>query len=439
MKMGPTVFYSKWLTLLVYVVFWQSCAQKITVANVGEGWSKNSVNTVKFRKNAITSFSNFQFTAYYNKEGYMVLGKRKLKESHWETVQTSYKGHTKDAHNSISIAVDGEGYLHVSWDHHNSKLRYAVGKTPLSLDLGEEITMTGKQEEKVTYPEFYNMPSGDLLFFYRSGESGRGNMVINAYDVESKKWLQIQSNLIDGENKRSAYWQAAVDKHGTVHLSWVWRETWGVETNHDLCYAKSTDGGKTWKKSTGEHYTLPITLANAELAWKIPQNSNLINQTAMTADANGNPYIASYWNEGGIPQFQLVYKAGSTWKRENTGFRESSFTLGGGGTKSIPISRPDILIDKTFAGILFRDSERGNKVSLAYADLKANKAWQVVDLTETSVGQWEPNYDIAQWHKNKTLYVFLQDVTQIDGEGIADVQSSKVNILEVKKLSKLIK
>lgn len=29
--------------------------------------------------------------------------------------------------------------------------------------------MTGKDEDDVTYPEFYRMPDGDLLFVYRSG------------------------------------------------------------------------------------------------------------------------------------------------------------------------------------------------------------------------------------------------------------------------------
>ena len=33
------------------------------------------------------------------------------------------------------------------------------------------------------------------------------------------------------------------------------------------------------------------------------------------------------------------------WNKENTGFRKLAFSLGGGGTKNIPISRPDILID----------------------------------------------------------------------------------------------
>ncbi|WMI65709.1 BNR repeat-containing protein [Aestuariibaculum sp. YM273] len=429
---------SKYLLVFFSIFCFVSCAQNIRYSYVGEGWSKNSVNTVKFRKNAITTHSGFQFVAYYNQNSYLVLGKRKVNDSNWETLETPYKGNTKDAHNDISIGIDGDGFLHVSWDHHNTRLRYAKSKTPLSLELGEELSMTGKQEDKVTYPEFYNLPNRNLLFFYRSGESGRGNLVINSYDTQLKQWSQIQSNLIDGEGQRSAYWQTAVDAKGVIHLSWVWRETWGVETNHDLCYARSYDGGLTWKKSTSKTYKLPITLATAEYAYKIPKNSNLINQTAITADSEGNPFIVSYWNEGTIPQYQIVYLKDAAWHKINTGFRDESFVLGGGGTKSIPISRPDILVDDEVVGILFREESRGNKVSMAYSNnIDKKTPWSVIDISELSVGQWEPNYDIALWNSKKQLHIFFQNVTQIDGEGVANTSSSEVKILEVKKINKL--
>lgn len=407
---------------------------------MGFGWSKNSINTVKFRKNALTTFQNYQFTAYYDNDGFLVLGKRKLNSENWEILKTVYKGNIIDAHNSISIAIDGDGILHVSWDHHNTRLRYAKSKRALSLELGDEMAMSGQEELKVTYPEFYNLPNGNLLFFYRSGASGKGNMVINSYSIQSQKWTQIHKNLIDGEDVRSAYWQSCIDNQGVIHLSWIWRESWDVATNHDLCYAKSKDGGISWEKSTGESYNLPINAANAEYAWKIPQDSNLMNQAAMTTDKKGNPLIVSYWNEADVPQFQLVYLENGIWKKESTQFRKTVFNLAGGGTKQIPISRPDILIDENTTNrmvyLLFRDEERGNKISLAYRNLKKNTKWNVNDLTKTSVGQWEPNYDINLWTKKKILNVFVQNVSQVDGEGLTQNAPTKVSVLQINKLPK---
>ena len=411
-----------------------SCAtKKNKEIAVGYGWSNNSINTVKFRKNALTSFKNFQFIAYYDADGSVVLGKRKLKSNNWEIVKTAYTGNVKDAHNSISIAIDGDGYLHVSWDHHDTKLKYAKSKLPLSLQLGEEESMTGITEQKVTYPEFYSLPNGNLLFFYRSGSSGRGNMVINSYDIKQKKWLQLQSNLIDGENQRSAYWQANVDTNGTIHLSWVWRESWDVSTNHDICYAFSPDGGKTWQKSTGEKYVLPITEATAEHAWNVAQDSSLINQTSMTLDNNGNPFIASYWDNNGIPQYKVVYLSNGKWNLIQTDFHLKAFTLGGGGTKKIPISRPEVLVNNSMLYLLFRDEERDNKITLGSANLE-NQKWELTDLSRFTVGQWEPNFDKELWRAKKQLHIFSQNVSQEDGEGLAKADPQMVKVLEVKKL-----
>jgi hypothetical protein len=86
----------------------------------------------------------------------------------------------RDAHNAIGIAVDGRGVLHVAWDHHNSPLRYARGIAPGSLELGETIPMTGRRETRVTCPEFYNLADGGLLFIYRDGASGSGNLLMAA-------------------------------------------------------------------------------------------------------------------------------------------------------------------------------------------------------------------------------------------------------------------
>lgn len=427
-------FFSIKIVLFLMVLF--SCkanAQlKTNESEVGLGWSNNSVNTVIFRNSALTSFKNLQFTAYYNPEGMMVLAKRNLNEKKWEKVVSPYKGNVKDAHNDISIAVDAAGYLHVSWDHHNTRLRYAKSKAPFSLELGEELPMTGSDEDKVTYPEFHNLPNGTLLFCYRSGASGRGNMVIKSYDVATKKWTALQNNLLDGEDQRSAYWQICIGEKG-IYLSWVWRESWDVSTNNDICYAFSADGGKTWQKSTGEQYTLPITKATAEHAWDVPQNSSLINQTAMTVDAKGNPYIATYWNNNGVPQYKVVYWSEGKWNLINTNFHINPFALGGGGTKRIPISRPDILVNQSMLYLLFRDEERDNKITLGYTNLD-KKQWGLKDITQYSVGQWEPNFDKELWDKKKQLHIFSQNVSQADGEGLAKVAPQPVRIIELKNL-----
>jgi beta-glucanase (GH16 family) len=405
---------------------------------VGLGWARNNVNGAVFRKNSVVTHKREQYTAYYDSLGYVVLAKRKLPAGPWQVQQTKYKGKVQDAHNVISLMVDGRGYLHLSFDHHGNPLRYCRSTKPGSLELTELLPMTGQQEKNVTYPEFHRFPNGDLLFVYRDGSSGNGNMVLNRYAPKTQTWTRLHSVLIDGEGKRNAYWQACIDRKGTIHVSWVWRESPDVASNHDMAYARSLDGGKTWQKSTGETYQLPITEATAEYAARIPQNSELINQTSITTDAAGMPYIATYWRPQGtqVPQYQLIYLAGKEWKTAQVGQRTTPFSLSGAGTKKIPISRPQLLVatqkGRTAAYLLFRDVERQDRVSVAQcADLKDNK-WVSTDLNTSSVGNWEPSYDTEQWQKHGQLHLFVQRTGQGDGEKLEKLPAQPVYILEWK-------
>ncbi|RZJ77039.1 MAG: neuraminidase [Flavobacterium sp.] len=414
-------------------------AQKLSLHTVAtNGWANNSVNTVIFRKNALTSYKDLQYIAYYDDEQFVVLGKRKINTEKWELLRTKYKGDASDAHKSISIMVDGIGVLHLAWGQHNNKLNYAKAIKAGSLEMGEKLQMLGEKEGKVSYPEFYKLANGDVLFFYRDGGSGNGNLMINRYQTKTQKWVRVQDNLIDGEGIRNAYIQTTVDVKGTIHVSWVWRESPDVASNHDLCYAKSTDGGLTWQKSTGDKYQLPINATNAEYALKIPQNSELINQTSMFADENGYPFIATYWREQGqtIPQYHLVYKSSSNWEVKNLGFRKTAFTLSGGGTKKIPIARPQLITWKNGKNIavalIYRDIERGSKVSMALNNNLATNDWKINDLTDASVGEWEPAYDTDLWAKRKILNLFVQKVEQVDGEGKANNKPTAVQVLSWK-------
>lgn len=428
---------------LLFCCFQQVQAQKtIKVGTklypVAKAWSKNSINAIIFRKNSLVSFKQHQYIAFYNEEGQVVLGKRRLGSSKWTLITTPYSGNVKDAHNTISIMVDGEGYLHLSWDHHNNPLNYCRSKAPESLEMGPKEPMTNKQETQVAYPEFCKLADGDLLFTYRNGESGKGNLILNRYDVKRKTWSMLHDQLIDGEGKRNAYVQTTVDKKGVIHVSWVWRSSADVSTNHNMCYARSKDGGISWEKSTGAPYILPITATNAEVIAPIPENSELINQTSMTTDDAGNPVIASYWKESatGVPQYHLIYLEDRGWAIKELPFRKTNFTLSGMGTKRIPVSRPQIIASrqkgKAVFYMIFRDEERGGKASLARITTASGNKPEVVDLFEENLGAWEPTFDTELWKEKKVINIYLQKVEQADLEGQTDFPPQMVYVLEWK-------
>src|SRR5262249_27185772 len=113
---------------------------------VSKGWARTSVNTTIFRHDSVTTYGDTQFVAVYDADQTVVLAQRKLGSTAWKIKRTPFKGVCKDAHNSISLGVDGAGFIHMSWDQHSQPLRYCRSVSSGTLELTEEMPMTGVNE-----------------------------------------------------------------------------------------------------------------------------------------------------------------------------------------------------------------------------------------------------------------------------------------------------
>jgi hypothetical protein len=138
-----------------------------------------------------------------------------------------------------------------------------------------------------------------------------------------------------------------------------------------------------------------------------------------------------------IPQYHILFNKKNKWHIQNLGFRKTPFSLSGGGTKQIPISRPQVIAwkenERTIVGLIFRDEERISKVSIAINNnVDENKKWQIFDLTSTSVGSWEPTYDTELWKEKKILNLFVQKTEQADAEGISGLPPQMIQVIKWK-------
>src|SRR6478752_8186551 len=129
--------------------------QAQSLSPIGKAWAKNSVNAPVFRKNSAVSYRGYQYASYYDSLGYVILAKRKLGTNTWQVQKTQYTGDVTDAQRSISMMIDGNGFLHLSWGHHNTALNYCKSTAAASLTLGSKSSMLGTLENDVTYPEFF--------------------------------------------------------------------------------------------------------------------------------------------------------------------------------------------------------------------------------------------------------------------------------------------
>ena len=431
-----SVLASASLILLLSLTAFPARGAMITEEVIGYGFAGSSVNTLAGSQYTLFTAELYQYAAFYDAHSRMTLAQRD--PAGWKVVATAHRGNVADAHNAIALAVDGDGFLHVAWDHHNSALTYARSLGPRSVVLGDPVPMTGDREKAVTYPAFLPLPGGDLLFLYRDGGSGRGDLVLNRYFVATRKWSTVQRTLISGEGKRNAYVSAFVDAQGTLHAAWVWRETPDVSTNHDICYARSKDAGRTWTTSEGQPLELPIRASAAEYVLRIPEGSSLMNPPSVTADEAGNVGIANYWAARGekVPQYHVVWKEDGAWHVQQVTQRTRPFVLTGTATKRPPISR-SVLVARTGPDgdrevhLVFRDDEEsGSAVGWTCRRL-GKEEWTRTALTQASLGAWEPSYDPVAWRTRGELHMLVQQVEQRDGNDTvpADAPFTPVRVI----------
>jgi hypothetical protein len=80
-----------------------------------------------------------------------------------------------DSHNSLVMAIDDEGFIHLCGNMHVDPLIYFRTSRPLDVTSFERVDfMVGQEEDRCTYPVFMRGPNDELIFRYRDGSSGKG-------------------------------------------------------------------------------------------------------------------------------------------------------------------------------------------------------------------------------------------------------------------------
>lgn len=295
-----------------------------------------------------------QYVAYYDQQRRMTVASRRIHAKEWQRkVLPSTIGW--DSHNYVTMAVDGEGHLHVSGNMHNDPLVYFRTRTAGDIATLQAEPMTGKLEKRVTYPRFMKDAGGRLLFTYRHGGSGNGFNLWNRYDPAQKSWSRLLDvPLLDGQGMTNAYPTLPRRNGDWFHMIWVWRDTPDCATNHHLSYARSRDM-VNWESAFGDAQKLPLTIERPEL-WvdPAPAGSGMINGgQELTFDSKGRPLVVYHRADGnGHMQLYAARPEGGTWQRQVLTQWQQAVPFGGNGSMG-------------FIGISIRELSRVTKGVLA--------------------------------------------------------------------------
>jgi len=260
----------------------------------------------------------WQFIAYYNKNRNLTLASRKTSDQGWNyRILPTKVGW--DSHNSITMAFDPDNCIHVSGNMHNDSLIYFKTEKPLDISSLKRVfpQVLADDELSCTYPNFVKNAENKLIYSYRKGGSGNGITISNIYDEKTRTFKRLTDQpLFDGLGEMSAYSNGirpGPDKF--FHTIWLWRDTPGCETNHDLSYARSRDL-VNWETMDGTKLDLPITPRKTQFTVDpVPARGGAINGGFnLFFDQDKKPVIAYMkYDAAGISQLFVAKVLNEKW------------------------------------------------------------------------------------------------------------------------------
>ncbi len=295
-----------------------------------------AANKVSFDLHTV---GNRQFVAYYDKDRMMTVASREIGSTLWAKKTLSSKL-AWDSHNYVTMGIDEAGHLHVSGNMHVDSLVYYRSEKPYDVSSLKEVhRMVGEDEDRVTYPKFFNDRRGGLFFSYRSGSAGNGNVLINRYLPKQGKWERyLATPLFEGieaEANRAAYHSFTRDSEGNYHFVWIWRWTPEAETSHQICYAVSPDL-LHWKNAAGETVELPFRPDDPRvIVDPVPSKGGAINGRVTVVLTRKNEPIVSYikYDEEGLTQLYLAKPVDGKWITRKISDWDFRWKFIGGGDK----------------------------------------------------------------------------------------------------------
>ncbi|MBG6083540.1 BNR repeat-containing protein [Zhihengliuella flava] len=290
------------------------------------------------------------FIGYYDADQRLALAYRPNPGAQWATyrVPGSAAKVGWDSHNGIELGLDSKGRLHVAANMHLDELRY--WRMTRSGDLSSlrrvETMVSSAREQQVTYPQFLNTASGELIFRYRNGGSGDGQDYLNVYRPESGTWESLLSTpLFDGsgeDENYNAYYNLSEEPNadGYYEVTWMWRRTPDASTNSRLSYMRSKDL-RNWETASGKPISLPVTYGtDGVVVDDVAEQGGLLNGTErLTTDESGRPLVVyyKYAADGSHQLFASRFRAGE-WKQKRLTNWRGAADFSGIGTIQVPIS-----------------------------------------------------------------------------------------------------
>ncbi|RTE82651.1 hypothetical protein BHE90_002789 [Fusarium euwallaceae] len=175
-----------------------------------------------------------------------------------------------NGHNTPSIAVDGDGYVHVFTSMHNEPWNYFRSSSANSATLVDRSSEMPDHTLRVTYPVVKRDADGNLWMIVRGQSSNDGSArggYFYKYTTSSKKWARI--SIFAYRTGYSVYPDdIQFSSDGDVHLQWEWAKFPASGVRHEGSYVRYTPSSNKYRSASGATVTLPITQETKDIVFQ---------------------------------------------------------------------------------------------------------------------------------------------------------------------------
>jgi hypothetical protein len=229
-------------------------------------------------------------------------------------------------HNQPSIAVDGNGYIHVFASMHGTGWRYFRSAAP-----GDPSNMVDRSAQlpdqggRFTYPNTTTTPNGDVYVIIRDGSVGR----LHRWDNAADTWSQV--GTFAAQTNYVVYPDDIVsDAAGNLHIAWEWAYGGANGLRHLGSYMRYEPATGQFFDAAGTSLAVPVGTASSAVYQPLEpgeratdRGSNLnppgFQSAKLTIDpATGHPIAAFRFRPtaGGKFQVRLAEWDGTAWRRQ---------------------------------------------------------------------------------------------------------------------------
>lgn len=168
-------------------------------------------------------------------------------------------GSGTDNHADPALVVDGTGTLHLIYGPHHGPFLYRRSLRPNDPSEWSPVETFG---DSATYPSMAVDSANRLHVVYRGGDWPRKALYQSR--PEAGGWTPPRVLVDGGDRYMVSYFDAlGLGPDQSLHVVYNFFE-WDSLKGRKVGYMRSVDGGRTWQRSDGSPYRLPITFASAE-------------------------------------------------------------------------------------------------------------------------------------------------------------------------------